>query len=364
MAGALLLLDTARSHLFAYNAVAAAIWPFAEVGESTAAIAAELGDAFDLPLDAVRGEVDAIIGHWRAEGFFSPPPLCSTEPAIEPGPLPRRWAGEWILGAGGKRAFVKVEDAACAAVVGNLLGPMAVKNAGPSILFEVRHDDRGRHSLWRDGRLLILTEELGLVMGALSQALLEEMRGSTDWLALIHGGAVSLRGRAVGIAAPSGSGKSTLLAALVAKGFDYLADDLLAIAAPGGEVVPWLTPLSIKAGSWDVLAELRPELVEAPVYRTKGIDARLLLPSATAEPAPLCALVFPRFEPGAATRLHRLAPHEALLRLLGDRIWLGHPLEESTVRAFVAWLGRIPALALSYSCLGEAVAAVEGTIEA
>lgn len=230
--------------------------------------------------------------------------------------------------------------------------------------FEVRRID-GLHILSSAAGEIVRTDDLGLVIGALSQALLERIRRSSDWLALIHGAAASLGGRAVGLPAPSGSGKTTLLAALLAAEFDYVADDLLALT-PSGQAVPWPTPLSVKAGSWEIVGRLHPELADAPLYCTKGVQARLLLPPdsrVARSPVTLRALVFPRFEPGTAAALARLEPLDVLIRLLGDRIWLGHPLEEEKLRTFLEWLQRIPAFSLSYSSISDGVAAVRSAVE-
>jgi predicted ATPase len=37
----------------------------------------------------------------------------------------------------------------------------------------------------------------------------------------------------------SGSGKSTLAAGLVGQGYDFLANDLIALSEPNGTIVPW-----------------------------------------------------------------------------------------------------------------------------
>ena len=62
----------------------------------------------------------------------------------------------------------------------------------------------------------------------------------------------------VSVMGPSGSGKSTLAAGLIGQGYDFLADDLVALAEPDGAIVPWPLPLSIKQGSIEVIHRGKP----------------------------------------------------------------------------------------------------------
>ena len=73
------------------------------------------------------------------------------------------------------------------------------------------------------------------------------------WRAFIHGAALVRNGSSLALSGPSGSGKSTLAAGLLARGFAYLADDIVALSEPDGVIMPWPLPLSIKPGSVDIL---------------------------------------------------------------------------------------------------------------
>ena len=116
---------------------------------------------------------------------------------------------------------------------------------------------------------------------------------------------------------------------------------------------------------WIFCQSQYPELARAFRYPTKGVEARLLVPSAEvwdAEPIRLRTLVFPRFTAGAAPELRRLSSFEALERLLSDRVWLGHPITEERVRSFLALLDETPAYAVSHGTLSDAVQLVERVI--
>ena len=122
--------------------------------------------------------------------------------------------------------------------------------------------------------------------------------------------------------------------------------------------MPWPLPLSIKQGSIDIVRAHHPELAKATPYRTKGMEARMLVPPASAwdaDPVPLHRLVFPHFAEGAERRVRRLSSFETIERLLNDRVWLGNPVTEQRMSAFLAWLERTPAYALSYGSLKDGV---------
>ena len=154
----------------------------------------------------------------------------------------------------------------------------------------------------------------------------------------------------------SGSGKTTLTAALINGGFDYFADDLVALTAPKGTVLPWPLPLGVKSGSETVLAPYCPALAQARRYRTKGIDARLLIPAKStwyADPVRLRTSVFPRFIEGAAPSLERISCLRAVEHLLADRIWIGNPITADRVVAFLDWLRQTPVYTCTYGNLDD-----------
>ena len=157
-------------------------------------------------------------------------------------------------------------------------------------------------------------------------------------------------------------GKTTLIAYLLSQGYDYLADDLIALSAPEGRIVPWPLPLSIKAGSWGILSKTYCDLPRFPQYRTQRGNARQLVPPAQAwdtDPVPLHGVVFPRYVAGAAATLTQITPLEAFGRLLDDKIWLGYPITEQRVYALLAQLKRVPAFTLRYGRLDQALPCIK-----
>ncbi len=86
----------------------------------------------------------------------------------------------------------------------------------------------------------------------------EAVRHTGDFL-LIHAGAISTPdGAGILLPAGTGSGKTTLVAALLRAGFDYLSDEAGAIDPVSRKLYPYPKALTLKRGSFDLFAELRP----------------------------------------------------------------------------------------------------------
>ena len=154
-----------------------------------------------------------------------------------------------------------------------------------------------------------------------------------SWL-LLHAAVVEKNGRAIILPAPPGSGKSTLCAALVCRGWRLLSDELTLVRHTDGMLAPLPRPVSLKNASIDVIQAFAPDAVFGPLaYGTaKGTVGHLRAPkdsiSRADEYATPWAIVFPRWEAGAATVLTPLPKARTFMRvadnafnymLLGER---------------------------------------------
>jgi hypothetical protein len=117
-------------------------------------------------------------------------------------------------------------------------------------------------------------------------------------LEALHAGAVAADDGAIALAAASGGGKSTLLTALLAEGFELLADDVMALE-PDGELIrahpgpPLMTvPAAAPLLPGDELAAIGEE--------------RWLATPVSPEPRPLTAVVLLNRRSGATPGLHPL----------------------------------------------------------
>jgi hypothetical protein len=365
----LLLLNECSSCLYAYNYIARHVWDLIEAGGAEEDWVTEFSRAWGISRTRAQIDIQAIVAQWRIHGMLAGsgnravldergPKSRDAEWRCIPRPL---WASEWTCTIQNTAIAFAIEGE-LNAPIRLLLKQMETPGAQPQIRLEVRRAASGESVLLCDGVERIRTFDQGLVGGGLWQAVLERIHPDVTWLALIHGAAVARRDKGLALCGPSGSGKTTLAAGLISNGFDYFADDLVALSAPMGMIVPWPTPLSVKPGSIEVITSYCDELARAPRYRTKGVDARLLVPPPGAwdsEPVKLRWLVFPRFADGAAPQLQRISSFQAIERLLTDRIWIGNPITSDRVATFLAWLEDTPAYMSVYGSLEEGVRHIE-----
>lgn len=186
-------------------------------------------------------------------------------------------------------------------------------------------------------------------------------------LATIHAAAVGRAGRGL-VLMPglSGCGKSTLTAGLVARGWTYGGDDIIALSdTDPPAVLPFATAASVKPGSWDLLSREYPVLPSLPITPYAGKQARFLpLPlachvgSAFADRVPV-ALVFPRFDAAGGTGLEPISTLDALLRLVVCGFTTGDRLEPARLEPLFDLLEGLPKYHLAFNCLEAAEAALE-----
>jgi hypothetical protein len=362
--GGLLLLDRASNCLFAYNDTARHVWDLIQEGHTEESLISEFVRAWGIPLARARADINAIVAEWRVQNILvdrgrARRRLASVKPrsvSAAWAELPEAgWWSEWVCTIR-KTPIAFAVETEMPGPFRLLFAHLETPDAVPRARLEIRTGSIQEMVLVEDGRERMRTVDPAEVIGALYVAVLERTRPNLQWFALIHGAALGVGGKGLALVGPSGSGKSTLAAGLISRGYDFLADDLIALSEPHGMIVPWPLPLSIKQGSMETVRAHHPQVAEAASYRTKGVEARILIPPSSAWDAdaiPLRRLVFPRFAEGAEPRARRLSSFETIERLLTDRVWLGSPITEQRVSAILAWLDRTPSYALSYDSLAD-----------
>ena len=124
-------------------------------------------------------------------------------------------------------------------------------------------------------------------------------------------------GSAVALPGQAEAGKTTLTAGLVRAGLGYLTDEALALDRETLLVQPYPKPLSIDPGAWAFFPELEPPVPDEDGYDCVQwqIPATAIRPEAVADPCPVVAVVFPRYEVGTDTVLAPVGRGEALVEL-------------------------------------------------
>ena len=139
---------------------------------------------------------------------------------------------------------------------------------------------------------------------------------------IIHSAVLERNGRALLLPAPPGSGKSTLCAALVARGWRLLSDELALVELDGTRVVPIPRPISLKNRSIGTIARFWPDAAIGDVVpdTLKGSVAHVRPPADSVQRALEFAVpawvVLPRYEDGAAMQLAALPKCDAFMRLV------------------------------------------------
>ncbi|HEY4405602.1 MAG TPA: PqqD family peptide modification chaperone [Xanthobacteraceae bacterium] len=364
-AAGLVLLDTSSNCLWAYNDSARQVWERLEEGRAGDDLASDFARQYGIPDEIASRDVRAIIDQWRSKGLLSadggndPPAGPAADDAPDwSGASEPQWSEALTCTIRNKVFALAIEPAEAAALMRYMFRHLETPGAQPDFRLEVRAAGNGEEAVLVNGIERLRTADSGQIVGAIDQTLLGYLHPEIDWLAMIHGGAVARDGAGFAIPGACGSGKTTLIAHLVAeRGYSYIADDLVALAAPDGRIVPWPMPLNPKEGSWELLSKSYPHLTRSAKHRMSRAEVRQILPRPDAwdaDPVPMRGFIFPRYVAGAVPRLTRLTSFEALERLLGDRIWLGYPITERRARDFIGWLDHMPAFALVHGNVAAA----------
>lgn len=342
-----MLLVREDEQTFVLDSQAAAIWRASEAGFSTDAIAQALTATDRGNAATVRADVTAMIGQW--EEVDGP---RAGDPEAE-GPLPEPiWSGRWRCQLRDAVVDVAVERPQHARILGRWIGRFPASRAWADARIEVRDLGGG------DSLTLVDGKEYGHGRGVrqANRALVALAWPEVQLCGMAHAGAVATKEGAALLAGVSGSGKSTLIARLVSDGCGYLSDDLTPLSMDG-RLVPWPMPISVKSGSWPLLAPCFPALDAAPSFPAKNSYARLLPLQTDAlreNPQPTRAIIFPRFRAGDTPSPAPVQSLEVLQRLIVAGFRLEAPIGDERVEALLRWLDSTPAFDLPFGDLDVA----------
>jgi Coenzyme PQQ synthesis protein D (PqqD) len=349
--GLLVLADNDR--VIALDDQAGRIWRAAEAGATPAEIANSLADAYPAEAVRIRGDVEALVSRWSAEGLFAAGAGPTAAPPIRlPPTADPAWTREWSCCFRNFVVRVAVESPQRAALLDRLLGHFPAEGSDAAAFIEVRGSDDCESVVFVDGREYAREPYLRNVQ----RALIELVWPDAPLCAILHGGAVALGQKVACFPGVSGSGKTTLIARLIGQGLTYLADDLTPVDMRG-RIVPWPMPMKVKLNSWGLVAQDHPTLEDSPMFEAKGAPARalkLITDAWQSGPAPPHVLIFPKFGPGKPTQVSPLTPFGALRQVIEAGIMPESPITEERIEA-LRWIGTVPAYLLSYGDVDEAV---------
>jgi hypothetical protein len=199
---------------------------------------------------------------------------------------------------------------------------------------------------------------LGLLHAARS-LLYEEARYDVA----IHASMVADDNRGILLCAPREAGKSTLTAALVAHGFSLLTDEPALLHFDTGCVSSLRLPISLKEGSWSILRDAWPTLMNAPEHlRSDGVKLHLLHPPQTSlanSPHRLTHIVFPEYDPRSSQLIEKLSSFETLNFLNEGGILLARQAGRKQFETLLKLISTLPAHRVRYASLSEAMNALD-----
>jgi hypothetical protein len=182
---------------------------------------------------------------------------------------------------------------------------------------------------------------------------------------LLHaGGAADTSGRTVVVHGESGAGKTTLTTALVAQGLAYVSDETICLDPQSLQIEAFRKPLTVKPGSQNVLAALKPPKREVsadsgnwqiPPERLGGPD----LPDAPLHPA---VIVFPDYDDAHAGIDITPVSRARAAFVLGEQSSAMWAIEPRPLAAVARLVEQAPAFQVSYSDAFAAAPVIVGEL--
>lgn len=186
-----------------------------------------------------------------------------------------------------------------------------------------------------------------------------------DWLAYIHGSAISNEHETIVLSTACGSGKSTLAALLCKNGLKFVSDDYVPIDAWFCKAYPFPAALSVKDGAYPILLPLYEELKDSQVYHFKGTNKTvkyLAFPDDGNyyKPLPVKNFVFVVYDKTMPYSFRKVPTLEAIKRF-NDEAWLSPT--PAHARKFLKWFPGVNCYELVYSDNDRAINQVKSLFE-
>lgn len=235
----------------------------------------------------------------------------------------------------------------------------AGRSAGPAAL-----------DLWRDGAPVARNQRPGDALGQVVWDVNRSAAEASGHHLLFHAAALEANGAGILLPGASGSGKSTLAAGLAQAGLRYLTDELAALDMRNGLLHPYPKPITVKPGSFAVLAHLEPRDggARAPWAGTgwTGVEWQVPVGGETdrrvGRPCPPRYVLVPRYEAAAPAALVPLSETEAFFALALHAVNL-LPHGADGTAAVGAVVAEATCASLTFSDLDEACALVMALVD-
>jgi len=224
------------------------------------------------------------------------------------------------------------------------------------------------HYIFAGDQLLLVADTPSKLVPKLKAEVMARAIGQKDHVLHLHAAAVAVDGKLIVLPAPSGNGKTLLTARLLSLGGIYFSDEAVLLRRDG-TVQPIPTALSVKSDASELLRAQYPKLQELPEHeRDDGVIVRYMPPPPTSLPSPVRAerpalIVFPRYVPGAARKPARVAPADALRRMLDECLAIPRRLDFEAVATIVDTVDRVPCWEVATGDVDTAIEQIRELLE-
>lgn len=353
------------NQIFLLNETAAEIWRLFLKWQDQGTVVRELVSIYAADRSMLQQDVARLVDEWREGGLIgeitsssseaNPFPLTELTPAnVEKGVQTRVYAyGECRFSVSVKADECEDEEIQ---YLWHLFSHLQADVDGIHVAFRILRRD-GRLILERNGKVLSAQNNVPVVQ-LLMVEVIDLGHLCSPWMAVLHAGAVTRGEGCLVFPGVSGSGKSTLVASLMLAGWEFLADDVC-VVAPSGQLQPCPAPLSLKSGSWPLLDNQWPDLLDAPVWNV-GEKVVRYVPPVRPDPClygrmySVTALISPAYERGKVGSLEPMNKAEMLAAIIHAESLICRPVTPEHVSALVEWIRELPCYRLKYGQLSDA----------